>query len=591
MKRILVTLLAIIGGLTVLAVAVGAIFAIGAVLARPGVGSEVVLELDLSKGLVEHRPHDPVALLMTEDTPTLRDVLDALKKGEKDERVKGLFANLSHVPLSPAHIQELRDAVVSFRKSGKKAVAFADSFGELAPANGAYYLATAFDEIYMQPSGDVGLYGIAIESAFARELFDKVGIQPQFEKRHEYKSAPETFTETTHSPASREMEEALIRSIVGQIARGVAEGRKLEPEKVRALIDAAPFVGQAAVEAGLVDGLLYRDEVLEKQKQVWGDAHRLFAQRYLQRAGRPYDDGEVIALVYGVGPVERGRGEASPLSDEGSMGSETVAAAIRKAAEDEAVKAIVFRVDSPGGSYVASDTIRREVQRAREKGKPVVVSMGSLAASGGYFVSMDAAKIVAQPATLTGSIGVFGGKFVTEGLWKKLGVNFEILKEGQNADFLSSDRPFSPEQREKLNGWLDRVYADFTQKAAKGRNMPLEKLEILAKGRVWTGEDAHRHGLVDALGGYEKALELAKEAAKIPADARVELRVYPRPKELGEALAEALGGGGPDNSDASAPNVRWPLLREVGAIEAMLRRIGIGDSAGALSSPTAEVRW
>jgi protease-4 len=280
------------------------------------------------------------------------------------------------------------------------------------------------------------------------------------------------------------------------------------------------------------------------------------------------------------------------------MGGDSVALALRKASDDPKVKAILFRVDSPGGSYVASDTVRREVQHAREKGKPVIVSMATYAASGGYFVSMEADKIVAQPGTLTGSIGVFGGKMVTADFWSKLGVNWETIALGKDASMYSTDADFTPEQWAKNEASLDRVYSDFTQRAAKGRNLPLEQLQSLARGRVWTGEDAKARGLVDELGGFPKAMELAKEAAKLPKEAQVRVQVFPRKKQTAEIISEMLGGGGGDNSEdeanasiaAVAPWV--PAVEQAQALYRLAARVGLVRSqAQTLRAPLPDTQW
>ncbi|HEX8821537.1 MAG TPA: S49 family peptidase, partial [Archangium sp.] len=424
MKRFFIGSLAVVGGLTVLFI--GAIFGLAMLGAasKPGVPGNVVLELELDEALVEYMPEDSLASAFGPGRTTVRDVVDALEKAGEDARVKGLVVRMNGAPGSTAVVQELRDAVKAFRAKGKKAVAYADTFGEGGGASGTYYLASAFDEIYLQPSGDLSLLGPAIETPFARDALAKLGVKPRIGKRHEYKNAANTYTEQTYTPEHREATERFLTSLFGQMVKGVAEGRKLSEDEVKAAIDAAPLLGKQAVDAKLVDGLLYRDEVYAKVKQEAGEGARLlFLDKYLERAGRPNTKGPTVALIYGAGGISRGQSQTNPMSGEVTMGSETVAAAFRKAVEDSRVKAIVFRVDSPGGSYVASDTVRREVQRAREKGKPVIVSMGTYAASGGYFVAMDADKIVAQPGTLTGSIGVYGGKMVTAEFWEKLGVN------------------------------------------------------------------------------------------------------------------------------------------------------------------------
>jgi protease-4 len=599
MKRFIVGALATIGALSILAF-FGFIFLIAiAAGSKPGVPGSIVLELDLSQPLPEQVPEDSLAGAFGQKETTVRDVLDALEKGAKDDRVKALLVRVDQ-PGSMATVQELRDAVKAFRASGKKAIAFTDSFGEAGNATGAYYLASAFDEVYIQPSGDVNLTGLSFETPFARDAFAKLGVQPRIGQRYEYKNAVNTYTEQTFTAPHREAMEKLLGSLYGQIVRGIAEDRKLSEDEVKALIDRAPLLGQTALDAKLVDGLLYRDEVLDKvKKDAGGEAKLLFADKYLERVGRPNQLGEsTIAVVYGVGAIARGKSDSNPLSGEQGFGGDSVALALRKATEDSKVKAILFRVDSPGGSYVASDTVRREVQRAREKGKPVIISMATYAASGGYFVSMDADKIVAQPGTLTGSIGVFGGKMVTADFWSKLGVNWETIALGKDANMYSTDNDFTPAQLAKNEAMLDRIYVDFTEKAAKGRNLPLEQLQAVAKGRVWTGEDALTHKLVDALGGYPKALELAKEAAKLPKDAEVRVQVYPRTKQPAEIISEMLGGGEGENSEDEA-NARvsallpWaPVLEQTQALYRLGLKLGfIRSQQQALSAQVPDTRW
>jgi protease-4 len=591
MKRFLIGALAVIGALSVLAVMGFFLLVMAAAASKPSVPGTLVLELDLKNPLPEQVAEDSLAGAFGQSETTVRDVLDALEKGARDERVKALLVRIGQ-PGSMANVQELRDAVTAFRASGKKAIAYTDTFGEIGNGTNAYYLATAFDEIYIQPSGDVTLTGLSFETPFARDAFAKLGVQPRIGQRHEYKNAVNMYTEQGFTAPHREAMEKLLSSIYGQVVNGIAEGRKLTPDEVKALIDQAPLMGQAALDAKLVDGLLYRDELLEKVKKDAGERARLlFVDKYLERVGRPNAEGEsTIALVYGVGGIVRGKSESNPLSGEQAFGGDSVALALRKATDDANVKAIVFRVDSPGGSYVASDTVRREVQRAREKGKPVIATMGTYAASGGYFVSMDADKIVAQPGTITGSIGVYSGKMVTAEFWSKLGINWETLAQGKNATMFSSDQDFTPEQLAKNEASLDRVYADFTGKAAKGRNLPLEQLQAVAKGRVWTGEDALTHKLVDALGGFPKAMELAKEAAKLPKDAEVRVQVFPRKKQAAEVFAELLGGGGGDNSEDEA-NASTAVLSPLSPVLEQTRALyQLGEKLGLVRSQSSTLR-
>lgn len=551
----------------------------------PSVPSKAILEVDLERGLPETASESPFAVFGGERPLTLRDVVDALEKAGGDPHVVGLVARLGAAPIGVAEIQEVRDAVKAFRAKKKFAVAYSETFGEFAPGNGAYYLATAFDEVWLQPSGDVCLNGLVAESPFVRSALDKLGVKPEFGQRYEFKNAMNTFTETKFTDAHREATSKLVSSLYGQMVRGIAEGRKLTEEEVRALVDRGPFLGPEALEARLVDGLAYRDEVLDKLRKKGGADAKLFGlAAYLKKEGRPHESGRrTIALVYGVGGVARGRSSENPVTGGQTMGSETVAKAIRTAVADRDVAAILFRVSSPGGSYVASDTIWREVVLARKAGKPVIVSMGDVAASGGYFVAIPADKIVAQPGTITGSIGVLGGKMVTTAMWEKVGLTFDQVELGANANMWNASKSFTPAEWERFNAWLDRVYTDFTSKVAEGRKLPKERVLEIAKGRVWSGEDAKRLGLVDALGGYPVALKLAKEAAKIPAGEAVKVAVYPREKKPFEALAEKLSGEGEDESSFTA------LVKVLEPVRPLLRQVE-AERQGVLTAPVPTIR-
>ena len=331
-----------------------------------------------------------------------------------------MIARIGAASMGMAQTQEIREAVLRFRAHKKFAVAYSETFGEFGPGNGAYYLATAFDHIYLQPSGDVGLTGIIMESPFIKGTLGKLGVTFHGDHRYEYKAALNFYTESKYTVAHKEEMTSIMDSWFNQMKDGICQARQIAPDKFQSIVDAGPYLGKEAVDAKLVDGVAYRDEVYGKVKtQAGSGAELLYLDKYLDRAGRPHNRGKKIALVYGVGAVTRGKSDFDPVQSEQTMGSDTVASAIRAAANDDSVKAILFRVDSPGGSYVASDTIWREVVNARKAGKPVIVSMGNLAGSGGYFVAMAADKIVAQPGTITASIGVLGGKMLTSGLWIK----------------------------------------------------------------------------------------------------------------------------------------------------------------------------
>jgi protease IV len=497
----------------------------------------LILELDLTDGIAEEAPANPVAAVLAMRRTRLPDLLDGLRRAGRDQRVKALIAKIGGRPLGLATVQEIRRAVGEFRDAGKLTVAWAETFGEFSAGNVPYYLATAFDTIYLQPSGDLGLTGIAMERYFLRGTLDQLGVDFQVAKRHEYKSAAEQFTERSFSGPAREAMQRLAESVIGQLTEAIADRRGMAPAEVRKLIDRGPFLAAQAREAGLVDELGYRDEVYSRVRRHAGpDAiiqhlGRYQRSRALGERARslPSPKQRHVALIYATGQIRRGRSGRGPLSG-GAMGSDTIGAALRSAAADDAARAIVLRVNSPGGSYVASDTIWREVVRARNAGKPVVVSMGDVAASGGYYIAMAADAIVAQPGTVTGSIGVLSGKPVLSELLGRHGVTTDSVAEGAHSEMFKTTRPFTEEEWALVNSWLDHIYADFTGKVAAGRRMPADRVHDLARGRVWTGADAVANGLVDELGGLDRAAAIARRRAGLPVAAP--LRIYPRPSPL-----------------------------------------------------------
>ncbi|MFG1816877.1 signal peptide peptidase SppA [Kribbella sp. NPDC049174] len=486
----------------------------------------ILLELDLTRGVLETPPASPVAAFRSRHLPTLRELVAALRKGARDDNVVGLVAHLGGQRLSLAQVQDLREAVADFRTSGKTAVAWTESFGETGQGTVPYYLATAFDEIWMQPSGDLAITGISVQAVFVRAALDKAGVIPQFGKRREYKTAADTFTEKEMTEPAREMASRLAESAYEQIVEGIAVRRRLDTARVRALVDSAPLPAQTGLEVGLVDRLGYRSDVYDELRKGLGETTRLLAERYIRRGPRtlhdlrkqlPWPQKPVVAVVRVSGAINVGRNSSSPLGGS-SSGSDTVGAALRAVADNDKVRAVVLRVDSPGGSYVASDAIRNEVLRLRSTGRPVIVSMGSVAASGGYFVAMPADVIVAQPGTITGSIGVLTGKGVVRDALGRIGITQQAVSEGENARMFSAQEEFTDEQWARLEETLDRIYKDFVAKAAQDRGLPEDELESLARGRVWTGADAHARKLVDELGGFQHALTIACNRAGLDRD-------------------------------------------------------------------------
>lgn len=570
MSKAVVRFLAILGALWLVTMIILIVAVIGS---KGKVPEKTILEANFEQALPEDVPDTPTAKLMNSDRTTLRDVVDAIDRGATDDRVVGMVAKIGAAPIGMAKVQELREAVQRFRAHKKFAIAYAETFGEFGPGNGAYYLATAFDQIYLQPSGDIGLTGIIMESPFIKGTLSKLGLTFHGGQRYEYKNALNFYTETKFTPAHKEAMTAIMTSWFNQMKDGICQARQIAPEKFQAIVDAGPYLGQEAVSAKLVDGVAYRDEVYSNVRAKAGArAQFLYLDKYLERAGHPHDSGKKIALVFGVGGVTRGQSNYDPVQGSQNMGSDTVASAIRAAVADKDVKAILFRVDSPGGSYVASDTIWREVVNARKAGKPVIVSMGDLAGSGGYFVAMAADKIVAQPGTITASIGVLGGKMLTSGLWDKVGLTWDEVHQGNNATMFTGTQDYTPAEWARFQAWLDRVYVDFTSKVAEGRNLPKEKVLQIAKGRIWSGQDAKNLGLVDELGGYDTALNLAKKAAGIGDGEDVKIVEFPRPKTLLQSL---LQRGGADNSDKEA--VGQTLARILEVVQPVARKL---DAAG-----------
>jgi len=584
MRRLIVGFFAVIGFVTVLLVA-GVTLLVGGL--KPSVTplpGSILLSVDLTRELPERASEEPLLRLLVGGRLTLRNFLDAIEAAGDDPRVKGLLARVGSDENGLAKVQEVRDAIAAFRSKGKFALAFADSFGEFGPGTRPYYLATAFDEVWLQPMGNVGLTGLYAESPFLKGTLDLLGIVPEFDHREEYKTAMNLLTETKMTPAHREEVEALLASVAGQIVRGIAQGRKLSEAAVRGLIDRGPLLGEEAVEAKLVDRLGYRDEVpAHARARAGSGAEVVSLTSYLDRAGHPHREGATIALIYGSGLVVRsGDGAANPVTGSNVMAATEMTRAFRAAVRDSAVRAILFRIDSPGGSAVASESIWREVVFARERGKPVIVSMGDVAGSGGYYAAAAADKIVAEPATLTGSIGVLAGKLVVADLLKKIGVSTDAAQIGTNAAMFSSTADFTARAHDRLEAFLDEIYKGFKDHVATGRHMTQEAVEAVAKGRVWSGEDAKARGLVDELGGYAVALRLAKEAAKLPPDAPITLTVFPREETMPELIYNRLSGKEREDGSLSSGTIE----RSLKAVQPLLQRLEtILDTPGVLTMP------
>ncbi|PXX05396.1 signal peptide peptidase SppA [Mycolicibacterium moriokaense] len=535
-----------------------------------GVPDGCVLELDLQVVPQETSGFDPLAMIASGGKPLLlREAIAAIHRAAEDSRVAGLIARVQIPAASPGPVQELREAIRAF-SDVKPSLAWAETY----PGTLSYYLASAFREVWMQPSGTVGLVGFATNAMFLRDALDKAGIEAQFIARGEYKSAANLFTQDRYTEAHREADSKLIESLHSQVWKAVAESRHLESAEVDTLADKAPLLRDDAVTGRLIDRIGFRDEAYTRIAELVGapgispesgDADsddappRLYLSRYARAtASRPTPSmppipgrksKPTIAVVTLHGQIVSGRGgpQLLPVGNS-SAGGDTIAAALREAAADDSVSAVVLRVDSPGGSVTGSETIWREVNRVRDSGKPVVASMGAVAASGGYYVSMSADAIVANAGTITGSIGVVTGKLVARELKDRLGVGSDSVRTNANADAWSINQPFTDEQHAHVEAEADLFYTDFVERVAQGRKMTVEAVDAIARGRVWTGADALERGLVDELGGLRTAITRAKVLAGLEPDADVRLVGYPgsslrdllRPKASSQPAAASL---------------------------------------------------
>jgi protease-4 len=519
---------------------------------EPEVASNSVLVLNVEGALPDHTNADEFSSrFFGGETNSLANLLLQLRKAKADKRVGAVLLDIGMLGGGWAKADEIREAVADFRKSGKPIYAYMEFGGDKE-----YYIATAAERVYVPPIGDLFINGLAAESMHFKGTFDKLGIYWDSYQIAEYKTGPEPLTREDMSEAEREQLNSLLDEIFNRYVSQVAEARRKSVEDVTALINTAPHNAPAALGAGLIDGALYREEVEGDLKKRLGykedeKLRKVSAAEYRRVTPQSLglNEGEMIAVVFASGPIEPGRSNDGTFGGDQTVGSDTVVKAINDARDNRDVKAIVLRVDSPGGVTYPSDLIWKAVEEAKKK-KPVVVSMGDLAASGGYYIAMGAHRIVAQPLTLTGSIGVYAYKPVVKGFYDWVGVSGEYLMRGENAGMFREDRKFTDEERKKFEGSMQNFYWNqFLPKVAEGRKLPnVEAAHEVARGRVWTGGQARAKGLVDEFGGLDRAVEVAKELAKIPADKGVRRVVYPAPRTFFQQL---FGGGGDEQDSAS----------------------------------------
>ena len=554
------------------AVAISAAGLIGTALlvGRPvQVSGNSALVLKIGGNLQETEPGGVIGQFF-EAPPTVRSIVDALRKAKVDTRVTSVIIRPTGTAALWAKVQEVRDAITDFRTSGKPIIAYLEYGGEQE-----FYLASACDKVFLMPAASLDLTGMASYELFLRGTLEKIGAYPDALHIGDYKTASNTFTERTFTPQHREMAESLNADLYEQLIRGLAEGRHKSEKEIRDLIDHGPFLPEDAVRAGLVDDVAYEDELDDKVALSSGEVRFLEQQSYRQvlPSSLGLNTGPRIAVIYAVGIISSG--ESNYDSAQGQVvGSDTIIEYLRKARADSSVRAIVLRVDSPGGSAIASDVIWREVMLTRNV-KPVIASMSDVAASGGYYIAMPAHAIVAEPATLTGSIGVVMIKFVIDGTLKKLGMNMEGVSNGRYAELYSPIRPFSPEERARVEEQMQATYDVFVEKAAAGRNTTPERIDAVGQGRVWTGQQAKQVGLVDELGGLERALAIAKQHAKLAPDSEVELVVYPPRKSFYEVLSNPFGASEGSRILGAMLGMRDP--RSIDALTAPLRVFRRGE--------------
>ncbi len=548
--RFITRLFALLGVVTVLLVVVIAAAVIHRRHAAPAIADGTILNITITGALTEKAGFDPFNL---DHAISMREMQRALRGAAKDSRIKGVFLDFTdNLPLAQA--EELHASVAAFRQSGKKIYAFADTFGEQGPGAGEYYLAAACDKVWLQPMGMVGLMGIGADEFFLKDFFARNGVVFEENKREQYKTAFDNFSENGFTPANREMTTSLMKDLLQQIVTGIAADRKIDQQALRDAIDIGPISADKAKGLHLIDEIDYPNDALDALETEVDADDTVSVRKYLDALPQPAPPAKnKIALIYTDGELMR-HASGSPLDDTKASDPREVLNAFRKASEDDDVKAIVFRINSPGGSVIASETIHGGLLMAQDAGKPVIVSMGEMAGSGGYWIAADADWIIAEPATLTGSIGVLGGKPVIQQFAKDHGINTEAIGIGQNANMDSIFRPLTPEQQAKDNEMLDDIYGRFKDVVADGRKkLTPEKVEDIAKGRVYTGQQALGIGLVDELGGLDAAFTRAKERADLSDSDKVDIVEIPAAPNFADFVRTLLTGEDTDD-DVRMPN-------------------------------------
>ena len=525
----------------------------------------MVLEMDLREGRLDSRSRSPFGFA---EPLSVVDVVQTLERAESDDRVAGLFIRANEFGMSPGSAEELRGAIADFRAAGKFVVTHAQGF-EGTSVTG-YFAVSGSNEIWLQDTANFTPAGIASEVTFLGGLFEHFGAVPQFEQFHEYKNAANTYTQTDFTEAHREATLSYMGSIYDTAVRHISADRELDETALRDVFENAPHTAEEAESLGLVDRLGHVIEAREATlARLNADADFIDIEDYADRATPVWNNGPVIALIEGQGAIVTGNPGTGPFGGEEMIGGDFMSEAILAAADDPSVRAIVIRVNSPGGSAIASDQIWHAVTRAREAGKPVVVSMASMAASGGYYLAAPADYVLAHETTLTGSIGVLGGKIVLDGTFDLVGLNAETVSVGgEYATAFSAQEEWTETQRAAYRAQMSDIYDDFTQRVADGRDLPLERVLEIARGRVWTGAQALDLGLVNEIGGLRDAIEVAREFAGIETDQSIRLRRFPAEQTPLEAFQEMFGVSAETAQSAARLNALMELPEVRAALQA-----------------------
>jgi protease IV len=517
---------------------------------RPSIRDNSVLALRISGPLPDYVPDDPFRRLFGGQPQSLSSLLTQFRKAKVDKRITAIMLDIDGSDAGWAKAEEIRGAIEDFRTSGKPVYAYMEN-----GFNKDYYIATACDKIFVPPPGELFTIGLAADVMFFRGSLDKLGIYPDMYQIGKYKSAGDMFTQKQMTPAHREFINSLLDDLYGRYVETIAKARNKTPDEVRKLIDNAPYNATQAKDAGLIDGAAYHDEVEKELKKRLGvkdsDDLRIARAgdyRQISQESLGLNKGERVAIVYAAGDIMSGKSTFGGSGQE-TIGSDSLVRTLNEVRDDKTIKAVVLRIDSPGGSGLASDIIWRAVESLKAK-KPVVVSMSDVAASGGYYIACNASKIVAEPSTITGSIGVVGGKPVIKGFYDWIGVSNEYVLRGNNAGMFRESEKFSESERKKFEELIKNTYYDqFLPKVAKGRGKNVEYIDSVGQGRVWTGRQGKDNGLVDEYGGLDKAIEIAKQLANIPADKSVQRVIRPQPPGF---LEELLSASGEESEQTSA---------------------------------------